>query len=182
MIAGTDLTTFSFDFPPIGLTQSPRPGLAFGGLIDFDIAGPVQLETGIVFMLRRPEINNPNDPNPEPSSLRAAQFPLLWRVTTLDWLSVGAGMYYNQGFDKINQNSTNSSTPSEPGYGITNTSRVDYGIIGSVQFRLPLTHELRGLIDVRYLNGLSDVDTTGVNSKYFRDFQILVGMTIGHFK
>ena len=181
IVTGVDFTNYSFSSPPAGLSQTVRPGLAFGGLVNIDLGDPLELETGLLFDLKRPEETLPGT-GAEPSSLRAFDIPVLLRYNPLSWFSVGAGPYYCQGFDEINSSITTGFTTSEPSYSGSNTSKLDYGVSGSVQFRQTLSYDLRALLDVRYFYGLNNVDTTGAGPKYFRDLQVMIGLAVGRFK
>jgi hypothetical protein len=181
VFAGVDFTNYQYSSPPAGLTQTEHVGLAFGTLAGFEINELFEIETGLIFALKQPEETLPGSAS-QTAALRAFELPVLGRYNPIPWISLGAGLYYTEGFDPVNT-SVSTFASGEPGYADTNTSKVDYGVIGSVQFRQVLSYEFRALLDVRYLYGLNNVDQQSVSGpRYFRDLQLVLGISVGRFK
>jgi hypothetical protein len=103
--------------------------------------------------------------------------PVLVRTSFVPggFFNVGAGAYYEIGTNRgVIKNGTYQSYESQF------LKHNDLGLIGSAQVRIPLLPLVHGILDGRYLFGLTEqsTDTTQFSSKN-RSFQAFLGLSVG---
>jgi hypothetical protein len=141
-------------------TYGTKVGFGGGVLLDFRLMERTMFEIGGLYVNRKP-----NDTTlGVVTTLPAIQVPVLLRWYLNPMFSIGVGGYYADGQGN--------------NYAASNLKTSDYGLVGSVGLRFPMTMTTRFLVDVRYDYGLTNVYTdpnsTGDTYKN-RDLQALVG-------
>ena len=156
-----------------------------GVLGDYSLLPNLELELGFLYMPRQYMIDTTvSGSAPVTGQLvtyffeKKAQIPLLVRFWPLSFLSVGAGGYFEQGIGDIAITPALSSTTDYESYEFEGINRSDFGLIGSVQSKVMLGAGLNWIADLRYVFGLTNVDTSGTPSYYYRDVQFLTGIGI----
>ncbi len=108
-------------------------------------------------------------------------FPLIARFWLGDFLSVGAGPYFNfiSGDVEIETKNPGGTTITSASASAQGLRGSDFGLLGSAQLKLGLAPALSALVDVRYVLGLTDFDSSDVSTQHWRDVQILAGISLG---
>jgi hypothetical protein len=109
---------------------------------------------------------------------KVVQIPVIFRVNLIpSILSVGAGPYYEIGLSS-GVDDTFGGTTANYSYTALNMKHMDYGLVGSARFQLPLFPFVRMLVDARYVYGLSEqyLDTSLGESLKNRYIQVFAGL------
>lgn len=149
-----------------------------GALFGFKLNPFLTLEAGGLFAPRKSSIDFSILDASLPSatkSYNAIQIPALLRVTAIPLLSFGAGMYYSVGMGSVTSEVTGSA-PSTQTFAEARLKSSDYGLVGSVAFRLPLAPMFGFVVDGRFNYGLANLATDAGVSLKAREAQVLAGL------
>ena len=154
------------------LKPSLKVGFGLGGFLSFGVVPMVlDAELGALYMTRRLEYNQAVTATSTvlaDSTAHTLQFPLVARLKVIPLINPGLGFYYASTLGDVTVKTPTGETSGAP------TSRSDYGLVGSVQFKLPLLPLFGLLADARYNFGLHEVGGSKT-----RELQFLAGASLG---
>jgi hypothetical protein len=154
------------------VTTKAKTGLLGGALLDLGLSGMTSFETGALYNISRFS-GNTNGVD-FTLSVPSVNVPVLIRFHPLPLLSFGLGGYYSYRTGNVKVESI-----SVPNVSIANnTSKSDYGAVGSVRLHLPVGALTTFIVDGRYLYGIPDLDKTGAKFKT-RQIQAFAGLRFG---
>jgi hypothetical protein len=152
-----------------------KVGFGGGAILDFHLMERTSFEVGGLYINRKLDDTTTG----VITSTHAIQVPVLLRFYLHPMISIGVGGYWAHGVGSVNTEDSSGNVLSTGSYADNDTKVNDYGLVGSVAVRFPLSQTMRLLIDARYNYGLSNVYTdplaAGDTSKD-RDIQALVGL------
>ena len=142
-----------------GVVIGGKASLGFGVTYSATDNPIINIEFGAFYIPRKISTGIVNE-----MSLNSIETPLLLRFTLLPLISVGAGVYYAYAL-----NSPSATDAFQ-------YSRHDLGFVFTARLDLPVLPGFGVVGDLRYLNGLRDLDNDAFNTFYFRDIQLLAGV------
>ncbi len=153
-------------------TMAAKLGYGGGALVEFRLGAKAGLEVGALYLQRK--MDNTVSGTATTITFTAIEAPVILRFWLNPMISLGAGGYYAQGYDKIKDSTGGAAT--YPDYSLL---LGDYGVVGVLGFNFKLGNSVALLIDGRYTLGLADTSSiTGAAFKY-TDMQGLVGLRFG---
>ncbi|MCM2323628.1 MAG: porin family protein [Oligoflexia bacterium] len=163
---------------------SAKSSLALGATVGMDMVPMlISIETGLYMVERKMggalplgvSLTAGVDPTTYSLSYNALEIPLIARFKPIPFLSPGIGVFYS--WDTSKQTTEYTNPAGNQVKSENPVSRTDYGLIGSVQARMPLVPLLSLTVDARYLIGLKDNGYDNANTLKLREFQLLGGLT-----
>lgn len=138
---------------------------AFGGgmLLGLDLNLATELEIGALYMGRH--FSFPGGEH----NYHSYEIPLVIRLIPLKYITFGVGPYYAVVTDQ----------DSAAGVPATTHFQNDFGFLGSLAFKFPLSLATCFLVDTRYLYGVTNASRDSGTSLHYRDVQILAGLNFG---
>ncbi|MGZ3687883.1 MAG: hypothetical protein ACXVCH_10650 [Bdellovibrionota bacterium] len=144
------------DLSSATMSTVSQPAFGAGLSVGIPVHRLVNLEGGAFFMPRSYRVVSPGYVGPVSFS-NYVEFPILVRLTFFPMLSLGLGGYDAVGFS-----------------GAAN----DLGLIASIAAKFPIPGPFNLLVDVRYLLGLTNTSPTAGNAVYFRDAEMMAGLSM----
>jgi hypothetical protein len=151
-----------------------------GAFMGLDLIPGFMLETGLQYLPRKYTLNSTAADDNYTVNVKYYMVPAIVRFTLLPIINVGVGPYYARGSSVITSTGTingqpNSVLTSNFSQGTTTVS--DWGVVASVQAKLPILPFFHLTADARYLLGMENVDASGIagQSTKYRDWQLLFG-------
>ena len=166
-----------------GSTSAVTPSISttFGAFYRFHFISIFALEIDGLYIQRKAEIAqslNGVSQSDVTYQSKVIQIPVILRTQLIPrYVNVGVGGYYESGMSSgVTQSGT---TTGNSGFAGANSKHSDYGLVGSLEFRLPIIPGIAFIIDGRYLYGLSQqlLDTSSGSSQKSRYIQALGGLT-----
>jgi hypothetical protein len=148
-----------------------KVGFGGGAVLDFHLMERTQFEVGGLYINRKIDDTTLGTI----TSSHAIQVPVLLRFYLHPMISIGFGGYWAHGVGNINNEDSNGNVLSTASYGDDGFKTNDYGLVGSVAVRFPITQTMRLLVDARYNYGLSNIENDSSATINNRDIQALVG-------
>ena len=149
-----------------------------GGLVGLSMMPGLELEIGALYAPRK--FGQTLGTTETVYQYNYLEFPVMARATVLPFIYPGLGFYYALAQGDISQTTTGFSGPSIPlTFDQANTTKDDFGIVGSLQVRLPVLPTLSILADARYLVGLKNVSKMANTTQKWKEFQLLFGVNFG---
>jgi hypothetical protein len=178
VLAGLDFSSRSVDPAVAGTTYSGGTSLGGGVFIQGALIPSFTWELNALVHNRK--MKSTTGTTQVTDQITYFNFPIIARFWLGDFLSVGAGPYLalTSGNAVRETKTPVSSTTVEQSAGAMNMSSSDFGLLASGQLKLGLAPGMSLLVDVRYVLGLTDVDTTAASSKW-SDVQALAGLSFG---
>jgi hypothetical protein len=172
----------SAELPTAGatLTTSSAMDTALGAYVKSGLNPLFDLELDLIYMKKRTvETFGGTASSLGVATVETSSYliPVLARTSFVPGglFNVGAGAYYEIGTNRgVIKNGTYQS------YESALMKHSDLGLIGSVQAQIPILPLVRGILDARYLFGLTQQSTdTSVMSFKNRSFQAFLGLSVG---
>lgn len=168
---------------PIGLKSATQLGFGAGLMFNFNLSPFLSLESGLHYAPRKLSFDAGVVERTE--TYQTLEFPLLARLWLGRIVSFGVGGYTSLGIGDIHtrilaQNAEIFSGDSS--YDTNQLKSVDYGLMGSLQFRVPVSDDVSLLFDSRFNFGLRDLrfsPSDDDKSRMWRSLRFYAGAAIG---
>ena len=180
-VAGSPVS--AFELTPIGMlsvsTLNNPPGSnagtawGYGAMLSQRVHSDVEIETGFIYLVRKVNLGNaPSTSN----TYYYEEIPVMVRVQPAgSHFSFGVGAYYAWAIGNF-QSETPGAGTTYISYEDDQLSRQDYGVIGAIGFRWPISPRVQFYTDVRYALGLKNIElTSDAQSLKWRDYFQAVG-------
>lgn len=150
--------------------QTPTVGI----LVDIPVNEKVTIEPGLFYV---PMAFNVNVLGTNINFLvKGIELPVVARYHIAPYFSLGAGVYTGVGIDQITVSASGQSQSMS--FDDAKFNRIDFGLVGSAQFKYLISSRIGLLLDIRYLFGLSNMSNTKSETFSNRVLQILGGINI----
>ena len=151
-----------------------------GVFADFAFAPFLSLESGLLFMPRKYEAQSISVDTEQ--SFTTLQFPVLVRLSPLDFLSVGIGPYFSLPigtFKEVTRTKVgNASVTVDRTFEQAGIGTTELGLEASARIDWPVLPGIGAVLDLRYLHELTNSSTrTGVTLR-FTELQFLAGARV----
>jgi len=177
VLGGLNLHSSSVDPEAAGTETGGGTGAAFGALIGWEFIPAFGLETGALFVKKD---NNVKATGTDlETSHGAIEVPLMLRFTALPILSVGGGLVYTRNSRTTSREGTLLSASVNDEIEAAALKRNEWGARLNARIGMPLVPLVSAVLDLNYVLGLSDIDLDPNASSKTREFQVLVGASIG---
>jgi hypothetical protein len=160
-------------------------GYGFFVGIPLDKKSLTEIETGLLYLPKESSYRN-EGPNIASGSasvsatitdhLNYFHIPVLFRLNPLQFLSLGAGLQYSRGIGAVETQIQYSGVSKvySRSFDEAGFHKDELAAVGSVRVSFPIAIVFGISLDVRYIYGFTDIDSTPQTS-YSRDLQILGG-------
>lgn len=189
-LAGIQEAT-AFELSVVGATNFANPAIdvggvtatgynakpAFGGgvLVGFSMLPALEWEIGALYVGRH--YKYPTSNGQAEDSYYSYEVPLIFRLTALQYINIGAGAYVAvpSGEDTYTLTPT-GGTGTSTSQTASSSFKTDYGLVASLAVKIPLNMAVSFLIDGRYYYGVSNASKIAGETLKFRDAQALFGL------
>ncbi len=172
-----DFSNASISTAAANVNTSLGTSVGFGFLASTSVIPMFSLELGALYVPRKVNINDSNGNNLSTTKAPYLEIPLLLRFTALPIVSIGAGPYYAHSAGSLTVSAPNVADTS-PSFSDQGVATSDFGVEASVAASFPILPMLSVMGDLRYLWGLTNLDSSGVTTNHARDVEFLVGLTL----
>ena len=180
LLGGLNFASPSYTNAVSPITTTTNSAVSFGVLFDKSFTPLFAIESGLLY-------NNENVGATSTGfagsiKMKRLHIPLMLRMTALPFVSVGAGLYYENGTGDVTVDYTLPTTTSlTQSYSAASLKKEDYGMDFDVRFKMPLTPGLGLVLDCRYQLGLMQRSTdTALGSSYkSKNITALAGVQLG---
>lgn len=150
---GIGLLTPKYEVSGTALTPAGKIGITAGLGLGIPLYKALEFEIGAYYAQRKYEIGISGITITQEFPMLLA--PALFRIRPGRYFSIGFGGYFATKAGKIKTTALSITTESE--WDAAGAEDMDYGLMGSITFEIPLGKSAYFVIDGRYLFGLQDV-------------------------
>lgn len=173
------LNSYGFSADPAPDSTSTQYQPAFGLLGHFGVFPLFALESGALYLGRGIESVS-GDVTTE-SNYSALVVPVMLKFTGLPFVNVGAGLFYSKSLGEISATVTDAATDAvtegDSSFADSGLKASDFGVAANVQLVMPFLPLVRGIVDLRLHQGLTD-QAEGAGEIKNRDLSVMAGVQV----
>jgi len=180
LLGGLNFAGPSYTNASTAMAVEANSAVSFGVLFDQSFTPLFAVESGLLYSKEKSSVTSTGFA--ATLATTRLHIPIMLRMTALPFVSVGVGLYYENGMGDVTVDYTVPTTTSvTQSYSDSSLKKEDYGMDFDVRFKMPLTPGLGLVLDGRYQLGLMQRSTdTALGSSYkSKNITALAGVQLG---